>query len=315
MDLGVSTIAYQMMIFAVLLLIGYIAAKLHVIDQKILDSLTALMLKILIPALIIAVLPSSAAGKDMLHSFSFLIVSAGLIGFFYFIGLLTGKISNLKDNTYRIHLAQTTFGNSGFIGIPLVLAVLGERGMFYMSIYYVIDQISIWTIGVQLSQKKENLKKHSWKSSLKNLATPITGSLLIAILLIITGIQLPAACNDALNGLGNACKYLSMIYLGGLFAQLDIRALLKKWSVIWIILFKMILAPIAVYFAVTALGYETAAVMVCVLVASMPSMVMMAVLAKQNDSDYEYATACIVFTTLASIATIPLSIYLINLLT
>ena len=66
------------------------------------------------------------------------------------------------------------FGNIGFMGIPIVAAVFPEQGMLYIALFTVVDQLLLWTVGVNLTAPTDKENAMSIASRLLKMINPAT---------------------------------------------------------------------------------------------------------------------------------------------
>lgn len=72
---------------------------------------------------------------------------------------------------------MVVFGNVGFMGIPIITSIYPEKGMLYISVFTVIDQLMLWTLGVKLTSPAE---KESGKFNPRKLINPVTVAIILA---------------------------------------------------------------------------------------------------------------------------------------
>ena len=75
------------------------------------------------------------------------------------LGTLSGKVFHLHGEHLQLYRAMTVFGNVGFMGIPIVVSIYPEKGMLYMAVFTIIDQLMLWTLGGKtdfLRKRKRN---------------------------------------------------------------------------------------------------------------------------------------------------------------
>ena len=128
------------------------------------------------------------------------------------------------------------------MGIPIVTSIFPERGMLYISVFTMIDQLMLWTVGVRLTSKAE----HS-SFDFKKLINPVTVAIVLALIFILTGISLPEILNTAFSKIGATATPLAMIYLGGVFACMDMRKYICKLDYYGIVAIKMLIFPVLFY--------------------------------------------------------------------
>lgn len=136
---------------------------------------------------------------------------AALFGYFIFSRIFEDK----RDAV--IVTAGGVIGNTGNLGIPLLLAMFGKGAVFYAVLINLANIFVLYVIGVFLY----SLGNYTAKEALKNiLSMPVIWSALAAIALNISGFELP----DALAQTVEMGAYTSMtlqliifgVFLGGL---------------------------------------------------------------------------------------------------
>ena len=70
---------------------------------------------------------------------------------------------------------------------------------------------------------------------------------MIALIFILTGIQLPGILNTAFSKIGVTATPLAMIYLGGVFACTDVQKYICKLDYYGIVAIKMLIFPVIFY--------------------------------------------------------------------
>lgn len=301
----------QMLAFAVLLFIGYGACKIKLWQKTELHAVSKFLVNIAIPIMILTYVPFYCTRQDLLQAGPFLLCGLIFIAIMYGSAFLSAKLAKLKGNTADVHIAESMFGNGTFVGLPVTMAVLGEAGLIYWSVYAILDNLTAWSIGVYFCSGRKTGQKF-WRK----IVTPTTISLLIAILVLLIGFRPSGTVFETLKTVGAAVPYLAMIYVGGILATFDLRSVFTTKSVYLLVGIKMLLLPLLLFFLITWFaGFlpVTAKFFFC-LFAALPSMVAFSMIAEANGSDGEYATKCIFVTTICSMVTIPFIMYVISFL-
>lgn len=301
----------QMEIFTVLIVIGIFAVKTKVINEKGMVDLSGLIIRLTLPAMIFSKSVNSVSRDDITESFAEVVTASFLMfGVLYFVGYLLVRAFDLKGNYGRVFLASTTFGNVGFLGIPLILGILPERGMLYMSLFYIADQIVLWSLGFYLTLPEEKLKNASIKSHLSNIMSPAMIAIIIAMAFITLDWQLPATVNKAIGSVGNATTPLSLIYIGASFCFTNVWKFVSRKEYYAMIVGKMVLAPLFVHVVLTAFSVNPEIVTVITTLTAVPSMAAIAMFARANGSDEDCAIGAVMMTTVFCLLTLPLVAYI-----
>lgn len=316
MHLDVSVILVEAAKFCTLLFIGFIAVKVRAFTSDGLKTLSAFALKITLPAFLITRLPAATTRTMLLQALPLLIV----LPFWYALlaagGVLSARLFKMPPNTARVHIVQYVMGNIGVMGMILILATLGDGVGIYMASIYFVDQCVMWTVCETLSYPVEERRSFNLASLKKVLTIPTMVAFFIALVMIALDWHPDNLMMDVLADVGNCSKSIAMIFIGGTLATLNIKRMPYVGGIFAIVGFKMVLLPLLVFWATGLLGdfLSPMARMALTLSTALPCLFTMSILARNNGTDYEYATMAVFVTTMASMVTIPLVSYLVNLM-
>lgn len=302
----IQVVMSQVTKFFILMAIGFVAAKCKVLKKEILDGIMKFIVKIALPCLICSVvLGGGMKAADFIASAGFGLAILVCYAILLFTGLLTGKILRQKGTTYNVFAAEFTFGDMGFIGIPLLTAMFGgPQTSIAISIYTIIDMALVWTLGVYLCSRHQD-KKQGGTPIWKNMISPVSVVLVVSIFWILLGIPVPEALMSPIASLGSTSTPLALIFIGGMLAFVPVKSLLRRKSIFGIVVVKMIALPLLV-FAAVGLFFNSDQQLMLMYMVSLPAMTTISMIAAMYDSDQEYATSTVFVTTLACILTLPL---------
>ena len=123
--------------------VGVFAVKMHFLDREKLGVLSECITKILLPMLIFTNTINGTTREQFLSSAVMILLALGLYIVLYFVAAVLSKLLWLDRDHKNLYRACTMFGNCGFMGIPIVLALYPEQGGLYISMYTVIDQFAL----------------------------------------------------------------------------------------------------------------------------------------------------------------------------
>ena len=307
-----SAVTYQIGILALTILIGFGAVKLGYIDVKIKDALSKVIVKLVLPCLILSSITSKELEKGLINDIltSFL-MSVFCIAVLYFVGVLTAKIFRIPEGTDKVHKLLTCLGNVTFVGYPVITAMYGETGFFYAIMYWLVNDLFLWTAGVFILQG--NKAKNRGETA-KKLINPLTVTFTVSILMLCFGIKLPRFIGDVVGGMGDLTISLSMIFIGMALADVDVKKAVRKWWIFAVAPIKMVIIPIAFIYIFKAFGIREILLGAIVLEAAMPAQTVLSILANESGADFEYAACGMFVTTLLSLVTLPFVCYMIKLI-
>lgn len=297
----------QIFIFIIYAVIGVIAVKTKVLDKKGLDVLSRYITKIGLPLLIFTNTINGSTRQEFLDTMSVLMATAAMYLFLYILCLGMARFFKLTGNERNVYHACAMFGNIGFMGIPVVSALFPERGMLYIALFTVIDQLLLWTVGLNLTSPVENSDSLTGIYMLKKMINPATVGIILAVIGILLNLHLPELMNTALSKTGATATPLAMIYLGGVFCYTDIGIYIKKIEFYGMVVVKMCISPIILFYILKLIpGITTEITVTMCALCAMPTMSSIAMLAQSQHSAGEYSAGMIFVTTLCSIITLPL---------
>ncbi len=301
----------QLEIFTVIILIGIIGIKSKAINEKMLSDLSRLIMRLILPIMIFHKSINGATRTDMLSGFTEVVLSAFfMFGMLLLTGFLLKRMFSLSGNYGHVFHASTMFGNVGFIGIPLILGILPERGMLYMALFTIIDQVLLWSIGFHLTLPKEKMQHNSLMANLRNILNPAMLGISLAILFILMEWKLPVTLNKALGAVGDMTTPLSLIYIGGTFCFCNVKRFVTKVEYYAIVVIKMIAIPLFIFSVLRFFQVQPEIITFITMLAGMPSMTAIAMFARTNESDEDCAVGAILITTIFCLVTLPLIAYL-----
>ena len=167
----------QIELFIVYLVIGMILVRTGVLSDKGLDWIARVVMKLSLPTMIFVNVISQVDRTALVQSLSIigLAVTASIL--LFRLGVALTKLFHVEGDRSQIYRAMTMFGNVGFMGIPIITSIFPERGMLYVSVFTIVDQLAMWTVGVKLTSPSGK-----GKFDPKKLINPATVAIALAVL-------------------------------------------------------------------------------------------------------------------------------------
>lgn len=298
----------QIGIFLILIVLGVAAVKFNILDEHSLGSVSKVVMRMALPAYIFINTAEGATREGLLSSLLVIPLAAALYLLLFFLSKWIERMFHLTGNRSRVFRAIVMFGNVGFMGIPLVVELYPDTALLYISLFTILDQCLFWTYGVSLTQPAaQSTEKRSFSvKNLKNLLSPALVAIVAATVLVLLDLRLPYVLSATLNRLGAASMPLSLLYIGGMLSLTDVRKVLNCRELYAEIVLKMILLPLAFFFVLSRCSVAADMAGTISFLAGLPAINMVAMLAKNNGSDGDYAVCAVMLTTIACLITLPL---------
>ena len=232
----------QMLVLFAMMITGFWAYRMKWIDRQGGNKLTTLIVKLFNPMLILSsVLGDRPANAGNLLGQDLLLASL------YFIFIILGshlfcKIRRYDRRSGNIYILLTTFGNLGFMGIPIVRAVYGPEYIIYVVIYLLIFNILAYTYGIWLAMGMSPNKRSFSPVLMVNSGLVIC---VIAVICFLARVKFPAPVVSFCTYMGDCAIPLSMIVIGISLAQSNLKELLFDKDTYIFLFFRMLLLPAA----------------------------------------------------------------------
>ncbi|MGT2802553.1 AEC family transporter [Streptococcus henryi] len=304
-----TTLISQIFIMFLLMGFGVLASKLKIIRRESSDDLTALLINIISPALIIMALQRPIT-DDILHII--FLVGLGVVAIYLIeivISHLTfSKLSNIDSR--RSAIFASVYNNVGFIGIPLVSAVIGQDGVLYAVISMIVYNIFCWTHGSSLFQPDL-----SFGDRIRSIfLNPNVIAIIIGLCLFFTSTNIPSIIGNTLTYLGNANTPLSMLIIGFTLANARLKKETFNKTVLTSVLFRNIVFPLLSMMVFKLIGLEGINYTASLLIAACPAPSLVVIFTIQAKGNTDDAVAEVGLSTLFSLISIPFIFAISNFL-
>jgi hypothetical protein len=289
--------------------LGYGAARAGMFGPEATGHLTKFVFYFALPAMLFAFsanltfadLLDPRAAAAYLWACGVLYLSVMIVAFL--------RRARLDEATIEAHCS--IIGNTGFLGVPMLVVLLGEASVKTVLLVLTIDLVvfsSLFTILITLARGG----RIDWSLPGRLLGAVGRNPMVVAMVLGLswsaTGWQVPSLANDFLRLLGAAATPCALFAIG---ASLFGRRVERVQIVSWLSFAKLVLHPGLVALAAFGLfGVDPYVAGVLIAAASLPVAGNVFILAQHYQTGPARVSATILVSTLVSIATVPIVIAL-----
>ena len=305
MGIDIQTFYFSLITIAIIITLGYILGKLHLIGKDTNRDIVNLLLTVFMPAALLNAFPSEYS-KDSLSLFS-----QGFIGGFLTMVvmiLIAHVIFNKKvfkgELSYEAKFAFI-FNNATFLGYPLISTAFGQQGVIPYCGFIVAFNIALFSYGVWLFERK--LTPKFFKELILN---PNIIAVALGAILFLARIELPSPVSSAITYVASATTPLSLICIGYMLSRAHLKTVLRKWRLAVIAGLQLVLAPTITYFITTLLHFPTEVVLVCTLIQSLPTATSLGLFAEKYGGNQSESSEIVVISTLLSAITLPIIVFI-----
>ncbi|MBR6792013.1 MAG: AEC family transporter [Ruminococcus sp.] len=302
-----NTILNQTIIMLILIIVGIICAKTGIISKNANKDLSAFVLQIVNPVVILMAYQMeyrSDLVKNLLMCFLL-----SLMAFIIVIPLAYLLIPDKTERDTSVERFSAIYSNCGFMGIPLINALFGTEGVFYLTAFITFFNLFVWTHGIILISGEKSLKQ-----VIKVFYSPTVIAIFLGVITFFARIRIPSVPAQALEFIADLNTPMAMIVSGVTMADTNVTALIKKLRVYYIVLLKLIVLPLALAVVLTFLPADEKVRMTVLVAASAPPAAMCTLQCIRYNKNSVYASEIFTAGTILSIITLPTVVKLAELL-
>lgn len=288
--------------FFALVLTGYLAVRSRVLDPSVVSGLNRFVFFFALPALLFektATAPVDRLIGDSAFLLAYLLASLAVFGASW-IGART--FFRLGQGRSAIMALGSSYANTGYMGIPLLSAAIGEWAAVPVALILLVDitvVIPLATTIVDVTRpddQRKNLRAALTKSVLMN---PLVITILVGLTFAFLGWGLPSQIAGFTGLLGQAAGPVAMFALGAVLAGQPLSDGLSE--AFYVTVLKLSAHPAAIWFSMTAFGIAEDWRLAATLAGALPVATTLFVIAEQYKVMPERASTAVLASTAVSL--------------
>ena len=309
--MSITVVIQQMVIIFILIGIGMILFRRRLLSEEGSKQISGLIINVTNPALLICSALDDGPKASLRDLGIALAAYAAVFAILIAVGFLLPCLLRVPKDLHYAYQMLTVFGNVGFIGIPLASAVLGSESLIFVSIFNLLFNLLIYTLGISLLQRAAGQaeKEVTIPSSgrLQKLVNAGTVSAAVTVIFYLGNFHVPTVISSALSYTGRATSLLSMLVLGVSVAQIAPKEIFSHPKLYLFTLLRQILVPIGCILFMGSLIDNRLILNTMLLMVAVPAANMPLMLAKQLDMETDSISQGIILTTILSLVTVPVA--------
>lgn len=291
----------------IIIALGFFTVKKNIVDERHFTMIADLIILITTPALIFYSMYSTYS-PDLLKT-NYIVPFVGVLVplFTFVISVVVLKIFRVPADRRSIFYIISMFSNTTFLGIPVNMALFGQKSILTVILYDLGHTTLFWTFGVWLlTNNRVSIK------NFKNLINPPVISLFITIAIVLSGINIPSFIVKAAQMVGNITVPFAMMFIGMNIACIKAKDEKIGGSITAVALVKLIISPIVAILITAIIHLPVEVKRVVIMEAALPTMLSSAIVAKQYSKNYSIASISVLVTTIVCFFSLPLILYMIS---
>lgn len=283
---------------------GDLFRKKQIISPEQSDGISSLTVNLAWPCLVIDAMQMEFS-VDVLKDSGYILAVAAVLFVIVIAGAFPlAALLGLSGRKKYITAFMLMFGNTGFIGIPVVKALYGSEAVFLMAMLEMINDVLIFTIGIILIQMSSGAKL---RLEPKKFLSPGLIGVLIGLALFFARIQLPETLGGSIELIGNITTPLAMFLIGYQLGGLKLKEIVGDLNVYAVCFVKLAAIPVITLIVAKLLAGEFSLLeKVLVLSFAMPVGTVAAIFSQQYKGEVAFATKTVLLSTVFCIVTVPI---------
>ena len=231
--------------------LGYFAVYSNIVPQNVARGMGAFVMNFALPCLLIRAMAQRDISEVIEPIFVLAYGGGSLvvfaIGYFYAL-----KIAKKKQPNATLQGTGMSFCNSGFIGYPIALQLLGPAAEVGLALCVMIETLVMMPLALVLGDSGENeglSKGRVLRKAFLNLAkSPIILGIVAGLIISLSGITLPRPLFTAVDMLASASGPVALFVIGAGLVGLKLKGL--RADLARVVTGKLLLHPLAVFMMV-----------------------------------------------------------------
>lgn len=302
-NMNLSIVFAKMAMLVLIMLLGYLCARIGITGPEFNQRVTPLMVKVLLPATILNSVLSvpDFSGRELLD---YILVMTVMVVLQMLPAWFLPRLMRTRSEDVGATRLVTAFGNVGFVGLPVVAAIFGDEMVFFASLCNIPFNLALYSCSAaQLSPDGGRVR---WQDVLN---APVIATLL-SVVLLLSRVHVPGVLADTISSVSGVTIPLSMLVIGTSLGGISVRSVLTDWRVYVVSAVRLLVCPLLTWLVLRPFA-AGALLGISVLMAACPSAMLVTALCLQYGRSDAFASKCIFLSTILSAVTIPLLIWLL----
>jgi malonate transporter and related proteins len=311
---GIRVILSVTLPFFALILLGFVAARRRWVPTEAVPAFNGFLLYFAVPAMLFRF--TSNTPFERLVDVAFF-AAWGLTGVVVLlaVALVARRAFHTSFRDAAFLGLAASVSNAGFLGLPMLVALLGERAAAPVILAIVVDQVIIASAGLALAETG-GATGRGWREDLRDGALRIfLNPLLLSMLLgaLFSGMEwtLGSPFSEIVKLLADAAGPCALFAIGVSLVRPD--APIRSPILALPISAKLLLHPAVAWVAMSLFGIDPFVAMVAVLVAALPSAGWVFIFAVRYEADAGRISATILLTTALAFLTFSSLVWLMGI--
>ncbi|MCD8078700.1 MAG: AEC family transporter [Lachnospiraceae bacterium] len=309
--MNIGIVVNNLIVIFAMIVVGLVMGKRRMLSDRAERDLTSIVMNVGLPCMIFSSMIQEYDSNLVRDSVIIFVLDLMIILAGAALNLAASRLLRVPQRRRGVWVLAATLSNGGFMGFPIVYALLGSEGLFLASMMNLAQTILCYSLGVGiLTSGSSEQGKTDWK---KVLLTNVNGAVVLGLACFLTQAPVPELILTVTDYFGAITTPLSMLLIGLSLSHGSLSAVFRDRDVISITVMRLLVMPllIVLFLHFLPLPADSLVAGIIAIVQAMPCPAVVLTLSNQYGTDSELAARAIFLSSLCCIVTIPLILLLV----
>lgn len=311
MTVDIQVVTQTGLTLLVVICIGFLAQKLGFMDKTLTQKLSTFTMCVAQPCMLFTSISGAPYSRENLKTGFFVLLLAFCVHVVMAL-MARGTVCFYRDpDEKKITQFSLLFVNCAFVGYPILEAAFGDIGRFWGAFWVICFNMLIWTLGIVIIGRGRDDIKMNFKKVFLNYGTV---PCVVGLLAYIVRLPVPAVLMEGMSYVGGLCTPVALLVIGANLARIPLKSLFCDWKLYYFAVMRLLVFPLAITLLCRLAGLGDTWCLFCCVMAALPTAANTVMFAEMYDVRPDIAARTVGIAAFLSMLTIPLSVYLANVM-
>ncbi|HLQ40670.1 MAG TPA: AEC family transporter [Tetragenococcus sp.] len=301
----------NILVIFTLMFVGYFLSYKQWFSNRTADVFSKVVLNLSLPFSMFLNITANFSKDQFLSLFRGMIIPVLSMALTMLISFVYRRLTGVDEKHKGTFSTIFTCSNTIFIGLPINLAVFGEKAVPYVLLYYIVNTTIFWTFGVYfIAHDSPQIKEATQVTfhplvALKKVFSPALLGFIIGLIWMLLTWKVPSFVASFGKYLADLTTPLSMFAIGIIVYFTGIKNLRLNKDIIGALLGRYLLSPLIVWLLGQWIKVPELMLQVFMIQAAMPVQSSVPILARNYHADEEFAASTLCYSVLIYLLYIP----------
>lgn len=292
----------------IMLAVGWFLRRIGLMTEPVTQGLNKMIFKVFLPVLLFNNMRTMDVSTMPGMAYAAYIFLSVLVLFGVLQLIVPRLVKDVRQSTVTVQALFRT--NFAILGVPLMLSIFDQAGMATVTLALPVV-IPVYNVLAVFALAPCSGKTNLTGTIKKIVTNPLIIGVALGAIVLLLGNPIPAFAHEVLSDLSSLTTPLSLLVLGASLRWQGVKA--NRKTIAWTLLFKQLVFPLCFTGIAVLLGFRNMELGVITILFSAPTAVSSFPMAQAMGGDGELAASYVALTTICSMGTLFLMIYLCKL--